>query len=193
MQAKLKIKDLITIGVFAVVYVAVMMLIAVIEVMPVLLLVFPALNALVQGVVVMLFMAKVPKKWALFIFAMIPPILFFAFGNHYVVLIHGLIVATLAELIFRAGGFTSFKHNAVAHAVMSLLVFGSYIQIFVVHDRYLKMTADALGKDYAERMEQLLSYPVFVLLYVSAFAFGLVGAVIGKKMLTKHFEKAGIV
>ncbi len=193
MQANLKIKDLVTIGVFAVVYLVIMITSHLMQIIPILLLVFPAFNALIQGVVVMLFMAKVPKKWALFTFGMVMTLLILAFGNTYVVLVNALIFMTIAEVLFRHGNFVSFKYNALAYAFMSCWWMGSYSQILILREQYTAHVEEMVGAEYAQRMQEILSYPNVIMIYVATFAFGLLGAYIGKKVLTKHFEKAGIV
>ena len=57
-------KDLITIGVFAVIYFAVMFGVGMI---PILFLVYPILLGIVIGTIIMLFMAKVKKSLGLFV------------------------------------------------------------------------------------------------------------------------------
>ena len=61
-EQKLKIKDLVTIGVFAVIYVVIIFALGMIGFLPVLYLVYPALLGIVSGTVIMLFMAKVQRK-----------------------------------------------------------------------------------------------------------------------------------
>ena len=70
-EKKLKIKDLVTIGVFAVIYVVIIFALGMIGFLPVLYLVYPALLGIVSGTVVMLFMAKVQKPWAVLILGML--------------------------------------------------------------------------------------------------------------------------
>ena len=70
-EQKLKIKDLVTIGVFAVIYVVIIFALGMIGFLPVLYLVYPALLGIVSGTVIMLFMAKVQKPWAVLILGML--------------------------------------------------------------------------------------------------------------------------
>ena len=70
-EQKLKIKDLVTIGVFAVIYVVIIFALGMIGFLPVLYLVYPALLGIVSGTVIMLFMAKVQKSWAVLILGML--------------------------------------------------------------------------------------------------------------------------
>lgn len=68
-------KDLITIGVFAVIYFAVMFGVGMI---PILFLVYPILLGIVIGTIIMLFMAKVKKSLGLFVLGILSPVLMFA-------------------------------------------------------------------------------------------------------------------
>ena len=70
-EQKLKIKDLVTIGVFTVIYVVIIFALGMIGFLPVLYLVYPALLGIVSGTVIMLFMAKVQKPWAVLILGML--------------------------------------------------------------------------------------------------------------------------
>ena len=70
-EQKLKIKDLVTIGVFTVIYVVIIFALGMIGFLPVLYLVYPALLGIVSGTVIMLFMAKVQKPWAVPILGML--------------------------------------------------------------------------------------------------------------------------
>ena len=71
---KLTIKDLVSIGVFAVIYFICMFAVGMMGVVPILYLVYPAAYALIGGPIVMLFMAKVNKPFGLLIFGMITPL-----------------------------------------------------------------------------------------------------------------------
>lgn len=79
---KLKVKDLVTIGVFTVIYFVLMFSVGMIGVVPILFLVYPTILGLVTGTPIMLFMAKVRKPWALFILGMMPRLLCLLWVTH---------------------------------------------------------------------------------------------------------------
>ncbi len=193
MQGKsLKIKDLVTIGVFAVIYFIVMFGVGMIGLVPILFLVYPTLLGIVSGTIVMLFMAKVQKPWALFILGMLSPLLMFAMGHTYVLALHALVVMLIAEMIRRAGHYTSFKYNALAFAVFNTWICGSLMQMLLIKDKYIELTRSQMNEAYTDVLEKLITYPHMVLVYVGAVIGGLIGAYIGKALLKKHFSKAGI-
>ena len=190
---KLKVKDLVSIGVFAVIYFVLMFGVGMMGMIPILFLIYPTVLGIVAGTVVMLFMAKVQKPWALFILGMISPLVMFAMGHTYVVAVLSLIVMTIAELIRKIGNYNSFKYNMLSYAVFSIWICSSMLQMLLAKEKYLEMSIEMMGKDYVDAMEKLITYPHMALVALGAFLGGIIGAYIGKALLKKHFEKAGIV
>ncbi|KXI13781.1 MULTISPECIES: MptD family putative ECF transporter S component [Peptostreptococcus] len=189
---KLKVKDLVTIGVFAVIYFVLMFSVGMIGLVPILFLVYPTILGLVTGTPIMLFMAKVRKPWALFILGMISPLVMFAMGHTYVLPTISLIVMLLAELIRRKGGYKSFKYEMISFAVFNTWICGSLMQMLLAKKKYIELSM-MMGKDYVQTLERLITYPNMVLVYIGAVLGGIGGAYIGRKILKKHFIKAGIV
>ena len=190
-KEKLKVKDLVTIGIFAVIYFIVMFGVGMIGMIPILFLIYPTILGIVSGVIVMLFMAKEQKPWALFIFGMLTPLGMFAMGHTYVVPVHALVVMLIAELVRRGGNYRSFKYNAIAFGIFNMWICGSLMQMLRAKEKYLEMCA-MMGSDYTQALEKLITYPHMAIVYAGAFVGGIVGAWIGRAMLKKHFIKAGI-
>ena len=191
-EQKLKIKDLVTIGVFAVIYLVIMFGVGMIGVIPILFLVYPTILGIVSGTVVMLFMAKVQKPWALLIFGMLTPIFMMVEGHTYILVLHAFVVILIAELIRRAGNYNSFKYNMLSFAIFNTWICGSLMQMLWAREKYIEMTM-MMGNEYVEALERLVTYPHMALVYLGAILGGLIGANIGRILLKKHFIKAGIV
>lgn len=189
---KLKVKDLVSIGVFAVIYFALMFGVGMMGMIPILFLIYPTVLGIIAGTVVMLFMTKVQKPWALFIFGMISPLVMFAMGHTYVLPLFSLIVMTIAELIRKIGNYNSFKYNMLSYAVFCTWICGSLMQMLLAKEKYIELSM-MMGKDYVDALENLITYPHMALVALGAFLGGIIGAYIGKALLKKHFEKAGIV
>ena len=188
---KLKVKDLVSIGVFAVIYFALMFGIGMMGMIPILFLIYPTVLGIIAGTVVMLFMTKVQKPWALFILGMISPLVMFAMGHTYVLPLFSLIVMTIAELIRKIGNYNSFKYNMLSYAVFCTWICGSLMQMLLAKEKYIELSM-MMGKDYVDALENLITYPHMALVALGAFLGGIIGAYIGKALLKKHFEKAGI-
>ena len=191
-KRKLEIKDLVTIGVFAVIYFVVMFAVGMIGVVPILFLVYPSILGIVSGAIVMLFMLKVQKPWGLFILGILSPFLMFAMGHTYVIAVHAIVVMLIAEMIRRVGEYKSFKYNMLSFTIFNTWICGSLMQMLWAKEKYIELSM-MMGKEYVDAIERLITYPNMVLVYLGALIGGAIGAYIGKTLLKKHFEKAGIV
>ena len=191
-EKKLKIKDLVTIGVFAVIYLVIMFGVGMIGVIPILFLVYPTILGIVSGTVVMLFMAKVQKPWALLIFGMLTPIFMMVEGHTYILVLHAFVVILIAELIRRAGNYNSFKYNMLSFAIFNTWICGSLMQMLWAREKYIELSM-MMGKEYVDILIKLITYQHMALVYIGAILGGLIGANIGRILLKKHFIKAGII
>lgn len=191
-ENKLKIKDLVTIGVFAIIYFIIMFSVGMIGMVPILFLIYPTILGVVTGVIIMLFMAKVQKPWGLFILGVLSPLLMFAMGHTYVIAVHAVVVMFIAELVRKAGNYNSLKCNMFAFAIFNTWICGSLMQMLWAKEKYIELSM-MMGKEYVDILERLITYPHMVLVYVGAIVGGIIGAYIGKVFLKKYFSEAGII
>lgn len=190
---RLVLKDLINIAIFSVIYFVGLFVIGTpLGFLVVTYLAFPFAVSVVLGIAVMFLLAKVQKPFGLFIFAALPGCLMTLMGHTPVVAIHSLIVAAFAELVRKACGYKTVKGSIVGYALMSLWLCGAFWQIYIFTDQYRALTEKMMGAAYAQ---QLVSLPIWIMpiLYVTAFAGGILGGLLGAKVLKKHFIKAGLV
>ena len=192
-KTRLEVRDLVTIGVFGVIYFVCMFAVGMMGVVPILYLFYPTVFGVVGGPIVLLFMAKVQKPWALVIFGMITPVIMFLFGHTLLVPGVALVTMLVAEGIRRIGKYRSLRYNMLAYVVMATILCSSLLQMLVMKERYLELTEAEMGREYTEALEKLISVRNMGLVYLGAVLGGMVGAFLGRKLLKKHFEKAGIV
>lgn len=191
---KLKIKDLVTIGVFTVIYFVLMFLSGMIGIVPILYLAYPAVAGIITGIVIMLFMAKVQKPWGLFILGLICSFIVIAMGNTYIILIHAVISMVIAEFVRKIGGYKSFKYNMLSFTIFNTWICGFLMQILLAKDKVIEMAETrGMGYDYIMKLIALLNFRNMIFVYIGAIVGGIIGAYIGKVFLKKHFEKAGII
>lgn len=191
---KLNTKDLVTIGVFTVIYFVIMFVSGMVGMVPVMYLAIPAVTGITSGIIMMLLMAKIQKPWAVFIVGLICALIVFAMGNTYIVLIHTVISMAIAEILRRAGSYKSFKSNMLTFAVFNTWNCGVIMQMFLAKDRFAEMAIErGMGEDFITGLINLLKPENLVFVYIGAIVGGVIGAYIGKALLRKHFEKAGIV
>ena len=191
---KLRIKDLVTIGVFTVIYFVLFFVVGMIGMIPILYLAYPTLAGIITGIVIMLFMAKVQKPWGLFIIGLICGLIVIAMGNTYIIVIHAVISMVIAELLRKKGEYKSFKYNMLSFAMFNTWICGFLMQILLAKDKVIELAETrGMGHDYIMKLIALLNYRSMILVYIGAIVGGVLGAYIGKVFLKKHFEKAGIV
>ncbi len=193
MNNKLKIKDLVNIGIFGLIYLVLTFITAMLGLVPILIYAIPIVLSIVAGAVVMLFMAKVPKPWALFLFGMITPLIMFAGGHTFLVPLIAVVFVGIAQLIAKKGKFKSLKYNTISYAVFSCWMTGSLMQMILLKDQYIAaQVAGGMSVESINKIVALISWPSVLIVVLATFASSFLGAFIGKKMLKKHFEKAGI-
>ena len=191
---KLRIKDLVTIGVFTVIYFVLFFVAGMVGIIPILYLAYPTLAGIITGIVVMLFMAKVQKPWGLFLLGLICSLIVIAMGNTYIIVIHAVISMVIAELLRKKGEYKSFKYNMLSFAVFNTWICGFLMQILLAKDKVIELAETrGMGRDYIMKLITLLNFRSMILVYIGAIVGGILGAYIGKVFLKKHFEKAGIV
>lgn len=191
---KLRIKDLVTIGVFTVIYFVVMFISGMAGMIPILFLANPAIAGITTGIVMMLFMAKIQKPYAVFILGIICALIVLAMGNTYIVLIHTIIIMVIAELLRKKGEYKSFKYNMMSFAVFNTWNCGMIMQIALAKDRFIEMAnARGMRQVFTTGLLNLINHRNILLVYIAAIVGAIIGAYIGKLFLKKHFEKAGIV
>lgn len=83
--------------------------------------------------------------------------------------------------------------GVLAYTVYSLWYCTPLLPIFYARDEYFADPAmQQMGQDYIEQMKDLLSPTVLAVFSASTVLFGLLGGLLGLRMLRKHFEKAGL-
>ena len=193
-REKLRIKDLVTIGVFTVIYFVLFFVAGMVGIIPILYLAYPTLAGIITGIVVMLFMAKVQKPWGLFLLGLICSLIVIAMGNTYIIVIHAVISMVIAELLRKKGEYRSFKYNMLSFAIFNTWICGFLMQILLAKDKVIELAETrGMGHDYIMKLITLLNFRSMILVYIGAIVGGILGAYIGKVFLKKHFEKAGIV
>ena len=191
---KLRIKDLVTIGVFTVIYFVLFFVAGMVGIVPILYLAYPTLAGIITGIVTMLFMAKVQKPWGLFLLGLICSLIVLAMGNTYIIVIHAVISMVIAELLRKKGEYKSFKYNMLSFAVFNTWICGFLMQILLAKDKVIELAETrGMGHDYIMKLITLLNFRSMILVYIGAIVGGILGAYVGKVFLKKHFEKAGIV
>ena len=192
---KLKAKDFITIGIFTAILFAVEFALGMLGyIHPFIVASYVIILPLASGIPMMLFYTKVEKFGMITIVSVLLAIIMFVGGMGYLgaplIIISGLV----ADFIAKSGNYKSFKKTVLSFGVFNLWICSNYFPILVTAESYRKDLIDGgFSAEYANNLFAALNVKTIGILVVLCFVFGCIGAVIGKAVVKKHFEKAGIV
>lgn len=193
MNNKLQAKDLINIGLFTVLYFVLGCCVAIpIGFVPIFLPVLGSLWTLVTGIPFMLFAVRVKKFGMVTIMAVLSGLLMGFTGMGFWDVPVSLVFGLLGDLIMKSGEYRSAKKTLLGYGVFSLWMVGTYIPMYFMADQARADFAAGFGEEYADRVMSVMPMWSIVLVVAGIFLCALLGGVIGKAILKKHFVKAGI-
>ena len=194
MNNKLQAKDLINVGLFTVLYFVLGCCVAIpIGFVPIFLPILGALWTLVTGIPFMLFAVRARKLGMVTIMAVLSGFLMGVTCMGFWGILTGAISGVLGDLIMKSGNYQSSKKTLLGYGVFSLWMIGTYIPMYFMVDQSRADFAKSFGDEYADRVMSVMPMWSIVLVIASIFLCALLGGVIGKAILKKHFVKAGIV
>lgn len=190
---KLKTKDLITIGLLGMCNLLLSLLGAVFAFSPYAYLAAFPVMALLGGIVFFLLAARVGKPWTFFIYEMLLALVYLLLG--YVPLAITLAVAAVViEVIARKFGWSRPGPVTVCYVITCVaFAFGSYLPYLLFAEQMIQQYAQEFGEEYMRVSAGLITPLNTVILLAINVVCALVGSLIAKKLLKKHFVKAGKV
>lgn len=191
-REKLNGRDLINIGIYSAIYFVVVMAFAMLGLIPIFLILLSSMIGIIGGIPFMLFLTKVKKPGMIFIMSLIMGILMFVTGMTWMPIPFAAVTGFLAEMAYHSGGYKSVSKAVLASGIFSLWAVGNYLPLFLQRDQYFADRSD-YGQDYVDAVVRMTPNWMFVMLIVMTFVCGIIGGLIGKALLKKHFAKAGIV
>lgn len=190
---KLQAKDLINVGLFTVLYFVIGCCVAIpVGFVPVFLPVLGALWALITGIPFMLYLTRVKKFGMITIMAVLSGLLMGLTGMGFWGVPMGVIFGVLGDLIVKSGDYKSAKKGLLGYGVFSLWMIGTYIPMYFMVEKSYADFAEGFGEEYAQRVMSVMPMWSLILVTAGIFVFALLGGLIGKAVLKKHFVKAGI-
>ncbi len=193
MDSKINSKDLINIGIFTALYSVVCMVVAFIGFIPILMVVMPAACVLIGAIPFMLFLTRVNKFGMVTIMGVLVGLIIVLMGRPLPAFFFGVIAGLLADLYLKSTNYSSASKAAIGCAIFSLWIMGMALPMyFGYHDAYMESLRSGYGDAYVNTLAGLTPDWMFFVSAVSVFVAGLIGGVIGSKVLKKHFVKAGM-
>lgn len=190
---KLNAKDLINVGIYTAIYLVIFFVVGMLNAIPVL---YPALYILIPlitGIPFMLFVTKVEKFGMISIMSIICGVFWFLMGYTWTALIGYIITGIIADLIVKSGDYKNFKKDVIGFWVFSLGMIGCQAPMWVMADTYMAGVEQAMGTQYASELAHYMPSWMGIAAIAIIFVGAILGALLGHKMLKKHFERAGII
>ena len=144
------------------------------------------------GIPFMLFLTKVKKFGMVSLTGIILGLLNLVMGSGVLVLIFGVIFGVLGDVILRAGKYQSWKCTLLGNGVFSLWIMGYVSRMFLTRDTFFTSLVSSYGQEYVDTLMSYTPGWMYPVLFIVTFIGGILGALLGKAVLKKHFEKAGI-
>ena len=194
MNKKLNAKDFILIGVLtALMWIICMIISTVMSIAgPITNVFYPAVVAIPNGIVMMLLLAKVPKKGVL----TIQGILFLLVGGFWLIPVALIIGGVICDFLIMGRSEITMKSMMIAYTIFSgIFAFGAIVgpMRFLQSAFVGAMEKNNIAQEYIDGMISITSGFMPVVIIVAGLLGGLIGGYIGQKALKKHFIKAGLV
>ena len=188
-------KDLMNIGIFTSVYLAVYIVVSVMcGMIPVLSVLMNCISSIVLGIPMMLYFTKVNKFGMVLTTYIVNGIVMALLGLGIYALALGIVFALLSELILYSGKYKSANRTVLAFAVACLGANANTLYWITGSKDFFTKTASSMGEDYLNTILGYFGYWwMLPLIILTTFIGGLTGGFIGKLVLKKHFIRSGLV
>ncbi len=190
---KMNVKDLITTGIFTVVYFVLFFICAMTGMIPIMAVFYPVLLAVVAGIPCVLFFTKVKKFGMITIMATISAILLWLMGYGYVGIITAVVIGFIADMIMKSGNYKSFAKMVIGYVIFCEWVIGTQLPMWIGAEAYAEAFRETQGDEFVDGLERLISGGMCAVVVACTAIAAVIGVYLGKAVLKKHFKRAGIV
>ena len=187
----MKGKDLINIGIFSAIYFVIVLIVAMLGTIPIFLPMLTVIVPILGGIPFMLFLTRVRKFGMIWIMSIIMGILMLLTGMSWPPLAISAVTGLLAELVYKSGNYQRASRAVLTNGVFSLWIGGNYLPLFFAAEKYWS-TRQNFGQDYIDAVTELMPTWMCPVTFIAAFICGIIGGLLGKALMKKHFGKAGI-
>ena len=156
--------------------------------------ILPLIAGVLGGIPFTLCVVKEQKFGAVTLMGLLTGLLTFLVGQTWMAIVFGLVFGFLGDLIMKTGNYKSFAKNAVGYSVFTLWTIGTMLPMWIMRETYFANYRESGATDvYIDSVMKLTPNYMLAVVIIVALAGGFLGAWLGKAVLKKHFEKAGIV
>lgn len=193
-SGKLVGKDFITAGIFSVLAFASMLVAAVTNMMPITYFAYSAVSMLIMASIYLVFMGKVPKRWSIPLFFLVPCLYLCLAGVEGIIAGATILAfAVVADLVIGRDR-TSFKKLSIAYLVIAAAFeIGTQVRLFMFTDDYLQQAVRiGLDQSYIDYLAANATYATWGIWIVVTVVAALAGLFIGKRLARRQLEAAGV-
>ena len=190
---KLQAKDLINVGIFTAIYFVLFFAGMMLGYIPIFIPLLGLVCPIICGIPFMLYLTKVKKFGMVTLSGIILGLLNMLIGSGVLVLIFGIVFGVAADHIKKSGKYKCWKFTLLGNGVFSLWIMGFVSRMFLTRTEFFDSLVSSYGQEYVDTLMSYTPGWMFPVLFVVTFLGGILGALLGKAVLKKHFEKAGIV
>lgn len=189
---KLQAKDLINVGIFTAIYFVLFFAGMMLGYIPIFIPLLGLVCPILCGIPFMLYLTKVKKFGMVSLTGIILGLINLVMGSGVLVLIAGMAFGVLSDLVLRAGKYQSWKCTFIGNGIFSLWIMGYVSRMFLTRDAFFSSLVSSYGQEYVDTLMSYTPGWMFPVLFIVTFIGGVLGALLGKAVLKKHFEKEGI-
>jgi energy-coupling factor transport system substrate-specific component len=189
---KLTGKDLITVGIYTALYTICVFITGMFNAIPIFYPIFMFLGPVITAIPMSLYYIKIEKFGMITISGLIMAAFWYVSGYTFISTICIVPASILADVLLKAIGYKKFKSFAVSYPVFSLGLLAGPANLWFAGVSYWDGIRESMGDQYAEQLAKYMPtwfMPVAIVLIILG---SVCGAFIAKKMMKKHFKKAGI-
>lgn len=195
-QARLRAGDLITTGIFTLLFFVVVFAFAMLfSGIPLLSPFIVCADAIFGGVIFLYLATKLCKFGAITIMSFIIGLIMCLAGHFWPCLIFGSVFGLLADLLCSRGEYRKFGWNTAGYAAMMLgIALNGYSPMLFFEDAFRQSRLDmGMSGEIIQQILDVIHGPMIIAAFAGVIACSVIGALMGKALLKKHFEKAGVL
>lgn len=190
---KLEVHDLINVGIFTAIYFCIYFATIMLGYIPIFVVLLGLIAPIMCGIPFMLYVTKVKKFGMISLTGVILGIIFLLMGSGVIVFLFCAVCGIVGDFIMKLGRYESWNLTVWGYSIFSLLSLGFYGRIYFMRNEFFKTVVEGYGQEYADVLSSLTPVWAFPVFGVSCIIGGVLGAYLGKKILNKHFKRAGIL
>lgn len=189
---KLNAKDLINVGIYTAIYLVIFFVIGMLGAIPILYPLEYLLIPVLTGIPFMLFLTKVEKFGMVSIMGIILAVFWYLMGYTWIPTITYIAAGLLSDFILSLGKYKSFKVSVAGYWIFSCAMIGCAAPMWLLTSTYMEQVRSVMGDEYVAGITKYMPSWMGIAGIGIILVSSVTGALLGRKMLKKHFERAGI-